>query len=247
MITLSTASHAVSAKGSMAAVYIAGFAVAYGDVPFIRYYCDEAGNHLAIMDEVGYLHTADSLTDEWLQFLSLVPDMHCVYTTVHAGERIARYWEHPMHHGLLLEAKTPIKPIRFTANFASTVSAKELYSLLSANFSPFPSFESWYVDFSHRVRHGCCHVAVCQRDDRYISCAMTVAEAPDAFLIGGVCTLPSYRRQGYAQQCIQQLRITTASTAPDKPVFLAMDDLTLLPFYEAQGFYSAGEWASVDR
>ena len=85
-------------------------------------------------------------------------------------------------------------------------SPRELYPLLSACFSEgLPSFDGWYADVSHRLRHGCCRIAVVHENGRPVACAMTTAEGGGAALIGAVATHPDFRGRGYASACVAYL------------------------------------------
>lgn len=68
-----------------------------------------------------------------------------------------------------------------------------------------PSYEDFIVEFSHRHRHGTAKFCCIVSDDRIVSFCMTAALSDTCAVIGSVCTLPCYRKKGYAGKCISRL------------------------------------------
>lgn len=231
--------------GSIAAVYIAGLANAYGDVSFLRFYADGASTALAVMDGVGYLHCTDTLSEEWLSFLSMVPDLQCLHTDSESITPIAEQWKNtPIISHIMIHSQS-VRHNNFTDILSGLVHPEAVYHLLSQCFIPMPPFDSWYVDLSHRIRHGYGHITTYQQNGRCISCAVTVAEAPDAAVIGGVCTHPDYRGQGLASRCVQA--ILQEKDLSNRRVYLTVENKELIPFYKHQGFEIAGKWNTIYR
>lgn len=246
MIREISAQTALHCRGSMAAIYIVSLAVAYGEqASFVRYYGDDKHiGYLAIMDGVGYYHSPHAPSAEWLQFLSMVPDMEQLYTSVCAAEHLATVWHKPFYIGHLLRHNKNVRGIDFTDIKIGLCAPEKLHDLLCQCFENMPAFASWYVDVSHRVRHGISHVATEWRGEQCIGCAMTVAETPGAVLVGAVCTLPQYRGQGVASRCLTAL-LHELNT--DRAVYLTVQENGLVSFYEKQGFSLVKQWARIAR
>lgn len=88
-------------------------------------------------------------------------------------------------------------------------SPRSVYPLLAQCFEDgLSAFDSWYVDVSHRLRHGCCHMVVLSDAQGPAATAMTVAECHGAALLGAVATRPDCRSRGYASACVSTLAHT---------------------------------------
>lgn len=68
-----------------------------------------------------------------------------------------------------------------------------------------PEWEPFYLDLSHRFRHGGAHLAALSDHGQVTACAMTVAETPDFAVLGAVAVHPQKRRQGLGQQVVRRL------------------------------------------
>ncbi len=68
-----------------------------------------------------------------------------------------------------------------------------------------PSYEDFVVELSHRHRHSTAKFCCIISDDKIVSFSMTSALSDSCAVIGSVCTLPSYRKKGYAGKCISKL------------------------------------------
>lgn len=230
----------IDCTGGEAAIRIAGLAAAYGtQAPFIRYYADADGkNRLAVMDGTAIFHAPDGVNEEWRRFLCLLPDIERVRTDAVAGETLSALWKTPARRGILMRyaGEQPID----TATEGLPAPDK-LYALLCRCFAEMPPFESWYVDVSHRVRHGVCHIATLWRGETCISNAISVAETNTQALLGAVCTDAAYRGQGGAARCIRAL----IRQLSGRQIFLSPKTDDVIPFYEKLGFVPCGTWAVV--
>ncbi len=160
---------------------------------------------------------------------------------------------------------------REAADSLVTPQPRELYPLLRACFGDaLPPFESWYVDVSHRFRHGWCRTAGIRTGGALAACAMTTAECgPEpaaaenfpgnrgtsceginpynggAALLGAVATQPEYRGRGYASRCLSAL--TAALQAEGRHVLLSPKNEYAQALYERLGFMVCGEWGEIHR
>ena len=107
---------------------------------------------------------------------------------------------------------------------------QDVYERLSASFS-MPSFEAWYVDICHRVRH---NAAVVFADEYSAGCAaIGGAEA----LITGVCVDKHYRRSGYGRCAVDRLSSITGC----QKIYALSDCEENNNFYLSCGFARKGK------
>ena len=215
---------------------------AYGlNVPFIRFFADDEGSLASVMDGFCNVYVHKKLNEEWQTFLQ----MHADIRTIHADENtiaiLATARRIPFKKGVVMRFDNMLSKCALHANEQNACSLYALYVFLSTVFDDFPLFDGWYVDVSHRVRHGCCHIATESENERLIGCAMTVAETDTAALIGGVSTSPEHRGRGVASRCISEL----LTRLPQKNVFIAPSDEPAAGLYRKLGFVPCGTWAEL--
>lgn len=214
---------------------------AYGiDVPFIRYYADDHGSLLSIMDGTAILY-CETFTDEWQLFLSMNPDISRIHCSAIVGRQLMNAQQWQGREGVVLRYNG-ISAVT-TAQVCEMPNLPAVHSLLSACFDEMSPLDAWYPDVSHRLRHNCAKIATVFDGDTVISTAMTVAETDTAALIGQVATRHNYRGQGLAKACINSL----ISRCKEKTLYiLPMTDIAR-SLYERMGFTPCGEWAELQR
>ena len=234
------------------AVRIRSWHAAYGtQTRFLSSFTDGRGTFLSVMD--GFAVLADltgeatdgaAVDEEWAAFIAMHPDIRRVRCAHAAGERLAAALQAPVTAGEVqrCDACPPsgrtdgLVPVR-------TVRAEGVYRLLCDAFpdGALPPFDAFYVDLSHRLRHGLCRIAAVEDPPGTpLACAMTVAEAPDAVVIGAVATAPQRRRRGYASACIRALLAEDA-----RPALIAPNDDAAARLYRSLGFSPCGGWAEL--
>lgn len=223
------------------AVRIHSLRRAYGiDVPFIRYYADNYGGLLSVMDGTGVLYCAENI-EEWLIFIQMNPDISRIHCSAAVGRLLAATKGWQGREGVVLkyagdwDFSPPI--------VCETPYLPHVYDLLSACFDEMPPLDAWYPDVSHRIRHHCGQIAVIMNGEKVVSSAMSVAETDTVALIGQVATHADYRGRGYAKACINSL----ISRCKGKALYiLPMTDIAR-SLYENMGFVPDGEWAELQR
>ncbi len=214
---------------------------AYGDVPFIRYYADDGGSLLAVMDGVGYYSPADLPTEEWCLFLSMNPDIRHLRCPGRAGEALAEIGGWSVRTGIVLTyAGSRPEP---SSVVCRQPSIPAVYALLKQCFDSLPPLEAWYPDVSHRVRHGCCMLASILEGEQVLSTAMTVAQADGHALLGQVATHPDYRCRSYAATCIGDL----ISRWQGDTLYIIPANENARKLYEKLGFRPWDTWAELTR
>ncbi len=219
---------------------ILGLKNAYGlSVSFLRFYADGEGSIASVIDGFCVFHSPARPTEEWLTFLRIVPDVQCIHTNEITCELIVKSFGLSAEKGLVMR----LEKAQGSVIALETPQLQQLYyTLLQDVFSAvIPPFEGWYVDISHRVRHGVCHIAVKQVDGRPVSCAMTVAETDTAALVGYVATKASYRGRGYASDCIN----TLLRALPQSTVYISPNSMQAKTIYEKCGFSADAQWMEI--
>ena len=182
--------------------------------------------------------------EELVSFFSLQPDWTGIRTDAACAARLAESW------GVCVSTGVVMTPGRVFAQEAQPLcgqaSARALYPLLAQVFGEaMPPFEAWYVDVSHRMRHGFCRTAAVMEEGETAACAMTVAECAGAALIGCVATREESRGRGYASRCVTAL--AAALQQEGKRVLLSPKNEPARRLYERLGFVVCGEWGAVRR
>ncbi len=215
---------------------------AYGlCVPFIQFFADEEGALASIMDGICTFYCASLPNDEWCAFLQMHSDIKILHTDAKIASYLAEQWHISFESGSVMRYNQASSDIPLQKDGAGGEPLREIFGLLSAVFDDFPSFDGWYVDTSHRVRHGFCHIAAERDDGRMVSVAMTVAEVEDMALIGGVATLLSHRGQGAASRCIRRL----IESLKQSDILIAPSDDYSAKLYSKLGFVPWGTWAEL--
>lgn len=120
---------------------------------------------------------------------------------------------------------------------------KDAYSLIVAsadeNFTP-PSFDDFYVDVNHKLRHETMRLfGVCE-ENTLAAVAMTVAESDKGAVIGAVACLPEMRNKGYGSYIVN--RLTDTLVAEGKCVYVHRAEKANKAFYENLGFNQIDVW-----
>lgn len=242
MIRLATEADFTFPGDTECAIRILSLKNIYGcNEPFLRFYTDDKGSYLSLMDGVAVLHMATPISEEWLAFLAFQPDIARVHTDEITGKQLATAEGWSLNTGATL---------KYTGKLGVGESAlcenpylPDVYTLLAENFPHIAPFEAWYVDYSHRFRHGYCHIAAVMHDDKPVSVATTVAETHEAVILGQVATDKAFRRRGYAAKCLSSL----IYRCQGRHLYILPVDEYAEKLYISLGFSPAGRWAELAR
>lgn len=97
------------------------------------------------------------------------------------------------------------------------------------------SFEDWYVDMSHRVRHGTADIFLLSFDGTFVSAAAALSVTPHCVFLSAISTLPQFRGRHFAHTLIKEI----CDRYSDRTVYLFCDE-DKVPFYEKAGFSNTG-------
>ncbi len=231
-----------NSTASEALLKICGQFAAYGaDRGFLRFYEDEHGNKLSILDTQATLH-ASADTEEMRLFLTMDPSVTAVRTDAKTAKLLAKEWGTTPCCEAVMTA-----PLHADADArAQDVPLRDMYRVLHEGFgNTMPPFDVWYADAHHRFRRDLCRAVAVYEEGTPVAVAMTVAECETAALIGAVATLPSARGKGYASACV--LTLSHHLQQLGKTVFLSPKNPYAHALYKRIGFTVVGEWGQVTR
>lgn len=229
-----------------AAVKIRCLREAYGTAcAFVHFWAGDGGSAIALMDGCATAHLAPAEREEALLFLAMQPEVRALRTDADSAGRFAALYGGQVQTGTVMTA-ADMAPLPASAPAVEPLSPRELYPLLAACFDRLPPFDAWYVDVSHRVRHGLCRiVGVRNAAGKPAASAMTTAECPGAALIGAVATAPADRGKGFASACVTSLAQTLL--AEGRRVLLSPKNAYAEQLYARLGFIPHGRWGAVER
>lgn len=214
---------------------------AYGlEVPFIRYYADDYGGLLSVMDGTGVLYCCENI-DEWLVFITMNPEIIRLHSSADVGRQLIENGGWQGREGVVLEYRgnRDFSP----PTVCETPYLPHVHALLCECFDDMSPLNAWYPDISHRIRHNCAKIAAIMDGKRVVSTATTVAETDISALLGQVATHSDYRGRGYAKTCINSL----ISRCKDKTLYILPMTEIARSLYEKMGFLPVGEWAELQR
>ncbi|MBQ9413958.1 MAG: GNAT family N-acetyltransferase [Clostridia bacterium] len=213
---------------------------AYGDGQgFLRFYQDDGGCYLSLMDDVATL-SAVGETSEMRLMLQMDSTVRHIRTDRDTAALIAAERGLPFDTNAVMQASL----LDASGGRAQFLELKAIYPVLVRGFGDaIPPFDSWYADAHHRFRRGLCRAVGLCDGDAVVAVAMTVAECEKEALIGAVTTLPEARGKGYASDCVNTL--TARLQREGKRVWLSPKNDPAKRLYERLGFVACGEWGSL--
>ncbi len=99
------------------------------------------------------------------------------------------------------------------------------------------NFDSWYVDISHRIRHGAAKAFTLNMDEEIISSAIFSSIYKNNAILTGVQTKPEFRKMGYGSALISAMCCDFNGT-----VYLMRENGRNESFYKKLGFENIGKW-----
>lgn len=129
-------------------------------------------------------------------------------------------------------------------DFELNPSPRELYGLLcdcaTNTFAP-PEFEPFYMDLSHRTRHGAAVAAGIRENGALVSCAICTARTTDSAIISAVATRPERRKEGFGHKALEAL----LSQLAWKKIYILRAQNENEEFYRSFGFEPASGFAEL--
>lgn len=122
---------------------------------------------------------------------------------------------------------------------------REIHALLCACETPHfqaPEFEPFYLDLSHRVRHGAALAVGIRRNGEMAACAVCTAKTEGLAVVSAVAVKPELRHKGLGHAVLGAL----LSQLPQKSVFIFRAQGENEAFYRSFGFLPAGTFAECN-
>lgn len=98
-------------------------------------------------------------------------------------------------------------------------------------------FESWYVDLSHRIRHGGAKALTLKLDGVILASGILSSVTDKGAVLTAVRTQPEFRRMGYGSMLVRRLVADSKGT-----VYLMREQGRNESFYLQNGFINQGLW-----
>lgn len=98
-------------------------------------------------------------------------------------------------------------------------------------------FESWYVDISHRIRHGCAKAFTLTVNSEIVSSGIFSSIYNDDAILSAVKTAPEFRRMGYGSALVSEMMNDVRGK-----VYLMREYDKNEEFYKKLGFANTGKW-----
>ena len=129
------------------------------------------------------------------------------------------------------------KKIEKTINYAEIDEYPKLMDLFNLEDYSSADFESWYVDVSHRIRHGAAKAVTLNINGEIISSGIFSSIYNNDAILTAVSTQSEFRRMGYASALVSAMVCDIKGK-----VYLMRDKNKNEEFYKKLGFENIGYW-----
>lgn len=122
---------------------------------------------------------------------------------------------------------------------------QEVYQLLcSCASSEFqvPDWEPFYLDLSHRVRHGQAFVTDIVKEGELVACTIVSAQTETDAVLSAVACNPGFQGKGFGKQVV----LRTLDQLKNKTVYVFCATEKMSGFYQLLGWMPSGTWAEID-
>lgn len=217
--------------GNAFACRIRATANAYGFIhPFARFWVQARQAAMCLLDDAMILDAhPDADFDELAEFFPAV-GARILLCSEAAACSLPFPWKQT-GEVMALHAPQPFKGEGIVWN----PSPRLLYPLLcacqAAQFQP-PAFEPFYLDLSHRTRHGTACSAAIQEGNSLVACAICSAWTEDAAVLSAVAVQPEARRRGLGTNIVR----TLAASLPVETFYIFRAAGENEGFYQSLGF-----------
>ena len=223
---------------------IQGLAEAYGmNLPFARFWIQESGEEpccaLSLLDGAMVMDAGENA--DFCELAGFIRAAGC--RTLLCAERMARR--------VSAKAVRTGAVLRFsgTASLADikgverNPSIREMSGLLcECGELEQTQAESFYLDLSHRVRHGTALTAGIREKERLAACASALSVTEKTAVLSAVAVHPELRRRGLGTRAVGGL----ISRLPGRDVFVFCAGPQAERFYASLSFSPWGRWAELD-
>ncbi|WP_050697119.1 GNAT family N-acetyltransferase [Anaeromassilibacillus senegalensis] len=226
-------------RRSAFACRIRATAEAYGlDYPFARFWVQGEHAALCLLDDVLVLDARPGA--DWEELASFVR-MAGARTVLCAEEAAQKMLLPAFLAGEIMVLDTTDAP---EPACEWNPSLRDVHALLcdceSASFVP-PEFEPFYLDLSHRIRHGTARTVGFHQNGQLAACAICSACTEEAAVLSAVAVHPEFRRQGLGARAVRSL----AASLHKQKTYIFRADGENEAFYRALGFAGCGRFAEL--
>jgi GNAT superfamily N-acetyltransferase len=131
-----------------------------------------------------------------------------------------------------------------SAREAVSPGPREIWALLKQAESetfPVPEFEPFYLDLSHRIRHGAAIACGLFREGRLAACAVCTSVTEGAAVIAAAVCAPEFRRQGLGSAAVRAL----AERLGGRKIYIFRAEGENEAFYRSLGFLPYGGFCTL--
>ncbi len=121
------------------------------------------------------------------------------------------------------------------------VNIRELYEFFIRNDMPPGDFEAFYLDISHRLRHGGAAVFTKHLDGRFIAALMVSAITEESAIISAVAVDSAHRREGVGKSLLEQAEAFLFG----KKLYVFKEKGKNEEFYKKLGFNKVDSWTEL--
>lgn len=136
--------------------------------------------------------------------------------------------------GAVMESRRRYDVQSGLAVFDSYPELMDLYNFIDYDKQ---NFESWYVDLSHRIRHGGAKAMTLQLNGIIVASGILSSVTAQGAVLSAVRTKPEFRRMGYGSMLVRKLVAEAVGT-----VYLMREQGRNEAFYLQNGFINNGQW-----
>ena len=221
---------------------IVALAGAYGLAqPFVRFWRQSQGAYLACLDGSAVLSGTGTADWEELQAFLPAAGVRSVLCDAAAAVQLPAF---PVQADGVVLARMREGGAAVPAHELNP-GPRELYSLLKqceTNTFRAPPFEGFYLDLSHRTRHGAAvSVAVRENGGELAACAFSTVQTASLAVISGVAVRPGCRGKGLGSQVVRALQAHLS--APRVCVYRARGENEA--FYRVLGFQQSASFVEL--
>lgn len=220
-------------RGTAFGCKLAAAAVAYGfDRPFARFWVDEGAAYCQL-DSALAVAGFPGEPEEAAAFVSML-----------GPKEIFGPADFLAALGLTVKTSGPVLGKTVSGaepEISETADIQEIYGLLR-QLRMAGDWESFYLDLSHRLRHGTALAAACHAGGQLAGCGVALV-TKEAALLSALAVREEFRRQGIGSQVVARLE----AQIPQKKLYLFRETGKNQAFYRNLGFQEEGCWAAAHQ
>ncbi len=118
---------------------------------------------------------------------------------------------------------------------------REIFALLEET-GMVEDFEPFYLDLSHRLRHGASRVFTEYREGELVGCAVVSAVGERAVILSALAVREDLRRQGIGRGLVAQVEMAF----PGMTVYVLREEGEHQAFYSGLGYEPADRWVTAE-